>query len=113
MHYGMMQTIPLPIEAYEEIHAQVMAAAGGPVPGLHVHFARSTPNGYQLVEVWESKQLCDRFLEQVVSPIVQRVTAGRPLAGEPVTEEFEVHGLVTQMDPSVPAETTSTPATIT
>jgi hypothetical protein len=111
MQYGMMQTIPLPIEAYEEIHAQVMAAVDGPVPGLYVHFARSTQKGYQLVEVWESKQHCDRFMEQVVNPIVERVTDGRPLAAEPVTEEFEVHGLVTQTDPAVPADTTSTPAT--
>jgi hypothetical protein len=106
MQYGFMQTIPLPDETYEEVHAQVTAAAGERVPGLYVHFARSTPNGYQLVEVWESKQHYDRFFEQVVNPIVERVTAGRPMDGEPVTEEFEVHWLRIQTDHSVPASTT-------
>ena len=70
MQYGFMQTIPLPDETYEEVHAQVTAAAGERVPGLYVHFARSTPNGYQLVEVWESKQHYDRFFEQVVNALV-------------------------------------------
>lgn len=96
MYYGLMQTVPLPIEAYEQVHAEIGAATGGPASGLLVHFARSTGQGYQVVEVWESKEDCDRFVERVVNPIVERFAAGRPLTAAPVIEEFEVHGLLTQ-----------------
>ena len=97
MTYGLMVTLPLPIEVYQAVHAEVQAAQGDrPVPGLLVHFARETAGGYQLVEVWESKQDSDRFSEQVVNPIVERLSAGRPpLAEPPVEEEFEVLGLIT------------------
>jgi hypothetical protein len=94
MEYGLMQTVPLPIEAYEEVHALIGAAVAGPVPGLLVHFARSTGQGYQVVEVWESKQHSDRFFEQVISPILERLAADQPLP-QPMVEEFEVHGLMT------------------
>jgi len=97
MTYGLMVTLPLPIEVYHRVHAEVMSAQGDrPVPGLLVHFARETAGGYQLVEVWEAKQDSDRFSEEVVNPIVERLSAGQPpLAEPPVTEEFEVVGLVT------------------
>ena len=97
MTYGVMVTVPLPIEQYHAVHAEVESAQGDrPVPGLLVHFARETAGGYQLVEVWGSKQDCERFSEQVVNPIVERLSAGRPpLTEEPVEEEFEVVGLIT------------------
>jgi len=107
MEYGLMQTVPLPIEAYEAVHAQIGAASGGSVPGLLVHFARSTGGGYQVVEVWESKEHCDRFFERVVNPIIERFSAGQPLRAEPVIEEFEVHGLVTQAVPPAPQKAPS------
>src|SRR5215210_7515258 len=79
MTFGLMVTMPLPIETYEEIHAEVGATqAGRPVPGLLAHFARSTSDGYQLIEVWESKEQCDRLLEQVTNPIAERFAAGPP-----------------------------------
>jgi len=116
MTYGLMQTVPLPIEAYEQIHAQIGAAqVQRPAHGLLVHFARTTEQGYQVVEVWESKEDCDRFFAEVVNPIVERFAAGGPLPSEPVIEEFEVYGLLTpvaeparQDAPSVPSQ--STPA---
>jgi len=97
MTYGVMVTLPLPIEVYEAVHAEVMSVQGDrPVPGLLVHFARATAEGYQLVEVWESKQDSDRFSEQVVNPVVERHAAGGPpLSAPPVVEEFEVLGLLT------------------
>ena len=118
MTYGLMQTVPLPIEAYEQIHAQIGAAqVQRPAHGLLVHFARTTEQGYQVVEVWESKEDCDRFFAEVVNPIVERFAAGRPLPSAPAIEEFEVHGLVTpvaapdrQDAPSVPSQSTPTQA---
>ena len=104
MTYGVMQSVPLPIEAYDQLHAQVLAAqAGRPARGLLVHFARPTEQGFQVVEVWESKSDSDEFVEQVVNPVMERFAAGSPPPPEPVVEEFEVHGLLTQL---VPAERT-------
>ena len=118
MTYGLMQTVPLPIEAYEQVHAQIAAAqVQRPAHGLLLHFARTTEQGYQVVEVWESKEDCDRFFAEVVNPIVERFAAGRPLPSEPVIEEFEVYGLLTpvaeparQDAQSVPAQSTATQA---
>ena len=118
MTYGLMQTVPLPIEAYEQIHAQIGAAqVQRPAHGLLVHFARTTEQGYQVVEVWESKEDCDRFFAEVVNPVVERFAAGWPLPSEPVIEEFEVYGLLTpvaeparQDAQSVPAQSTATQA---
>jgi hypothetical protein len=103
MTYGVMVTLALPIEAYDALHAQVQATQGGrSAPGLLVHFARPTPDGCQVVEVWRSRKDSDQFNEQVVNPIVERFAAGQPAPpAEPVVEEFEVHGLTTSvLDPA-------------
>jgi hypothetical protein len=106
MEYGLIQTVAQPIEAYEQLHAQIGAASGGSVPGLLVHFARSTDQGYQVVEVWESKEHSDRFFEQVINPLLERFPADQPLP-RPVVEEFEVHGLMTPAVPAAPQEAPS------
>ena len=110
MTYGMMVTVPLPIEVYEAVHAEVQAVQGDrAVPGLVVHFARPTAEGYQLVEVWESKADSDRFYEQVVNPIVDRIAAGSASPpSPPVVEEFEARGLITQPAGQRAAQPTST-----
>jgi len=99
MEYGLIQTVAQPIEAYEELHAQILAGSGGSSPGLLVHFARSTDQGFQVVEVWESKEHSDRFFERVIKPILERFPSDRPLP-QPVVEEFEVHGLQTSVGPA-------------
>jgi hypothetical protein len=97
MTYGLMVKVPLPIETYEAIHAEVSATQGDrPAPGLLAHFARATSEGYQVVEVWETKEQYDRFFEQVLKPVVERFGAGGP--SQPVAvEEFDVRGLITQV----------------
>jgi hypothetical protein len=93
MTYGVVVTVPAPMEVYEATHAEVLRAQGDePVDDLLVHYARPTPEGFQVVEIWTSKQASDRFNEAVVRPVVARMGAGAPQA---VAEEFEVHGLIT------------------
>ena len=105
MTYGTMVTVAAPIEAYEALHAEILRAQGDvPAQGLLVHFARTTAGGFQVVEVWETKEDSDRFDAEVVQPVVQRVMAGaQEPASPPQVEEFEVLGLMT-----TPARTATT-----
>lgn len=45
-----------------------------------------------MIEVWESKEQCDRYGTEVLGPIIVRL-AGADAAG-PAPEEFDVHTLV-------------------
>jgi hypothetical protein len=97
MTYGVMVSVPAPVEVYQATHAEILRAVGdAPSEGLIIHFARQTSQGFQVVEVWQSKEQCDRFNRQVVMPIVERLSAGRPTPpAPPVVEEFDVLGLLT------------------
>jgi hypothetical protein len=49
-------TVPAPVEMYDTIHRGV----GATVDGLLVHIGRATTDGFQTMEVWESKEHYDR-----------------------------------------------------
>ena len=82
-------TVRAPIERYDLVHAEV---GKQPANGLIAHIGRAVDGGFQIIEVWESKELCDRFNADVVGPVVGKLTAGQPVS-EPVVEEFDVRGL--------------------
>ncbi len=92
MTYGVIVTVPAPVEMYDGLHAELMRT---PVEGLLVHLARPTTAGFEVIEVWESQEQCDRYTREVVWPLAARLADGGPPAPEPTTEEFEVRGLVT------------------
>jgi hypothetical protein len=54
--YGVITTVPAPVEMYDKIHRRV----GPSVEGLLVHVGRATTDGFQTVEVWQSKEHYDR-----------------------------------------------------
>jgi hypothetical protein len=43
-----------------------------PVEGLLVHAAGQSPNGFRVVDVWQSREACDRFGE-VLAPVLQEL----------------------------------------
>jgi hypothetical protein len=43
-----------------------------PVEGLLVHAAGQGPNGFRVVDVWESEQACNQFGE-ILAPVLQEV----------------------------------------
>jgi hypothetical protein len=51
--YGVITTVPAPVEMYDEIHRRI----GASVDGLLVHIGRATTDGFQTLEVWESKSI--------------------------------------------------------
>jgi hypothetical protein len=76
---GVFQSPTLTQEQYEET---IRRLTGGkdrmespsdwPVPGLLVHIAGQGPNGFRVVDVWESQEAFDRFGETLM-PILQEV----------------------------------------
>ena len=55
-----------------------------PVDGLLVHAAGQGPQGFRVVDVWESEEACNRFGE-TLGPILQEIGVTNP------PEEYSVH----------------------
>ena len=93
MAHGLVMEVPAPIEFYDALHAEVARRSTGKADGLLLHIGRTTTGGFQVMEVWESKEKCERFFAEVVGPAVASVS-GDQAPGQPVMEEFEPRGLI-------------------
>jgi hypothetical protein len=93
--YGVLSRVPAPVEMYDALHAEVLRRGDGKGDGLLFHVARATDDGFEVVEVWESREQFERFNRDVVLPVVTDLAPGAP---PPTTGqgyvEFEVRGLV-------------------
>ena len=89
MTYGVIARVKAPIQVYDASHAEVMKSSRDPKgAGLISHVARATTDGFEITEIWETKEQADRFNREVVWPAMQRV--GAPENGpEPEVIEFE------------------------
>jgi hypothetical protein len=94
MTYAFVTDVPAPVQLYDALHAEVMRRAPGGAAGLLLHLGRATADGFQVVEVWESKEHCDRFNAEVVGPAMAELSGGRTPQAPPALEEFEPRGLV-------------------
>jgi hypothetical protein len=94
MTYGVVVTVPAPVDTYDALHQELLRQTGGIVEGLLVHIARVTQEGYQVIEVWESKDLYDRCTREVLWPLAGKIFGNQPPGAEPASDEFEVRGLV-------------------
>ncbi|MGY1631227.1 hypothetical protein ACI784_05905 [Geodermatophilus sp. SYSU D01186] len=94
MTWAVTMDVPAPVEVYDAVHAEVLRRAGDTTEGLLVHLARATPTGFQVIEVWESREAAERFDRELVQPIVAELSPDGPPPGDPVVTEFEVRGLV-------------------
>ena len=94
--YGVMTTVPAPVEMYDGMHAEMIKRAGTSVDGLLVHVGRATTDGFQIVEVWESKEHYDRANTDIVFPLMWELAGDQPPwpSIEQATEAIDVHGLV-------------------
>ena len=92
MAYGDVMDIAAPIEFYDALHAEIGRRGGG--DGLLVHIGRPTPDGFQVLEIWESKEQWDRFNSEVVGPALAELSGGQPPPSEPMVVEFEPRGLI-------------------
>jgi hypothetical protein len=93
--YGVITTIPAPVEMYDGIHAEWVKRVGTSVDGLLVHIGRPAADGFQTLEVWESKEHYDRANTDIVFPLMRDLAGDKPPPSrELATETFDVHGLV-------------------
>lgn len=93
--YGVIITVPAPVEMYDGMHAAMKEQSGHSVDGCLVHVGRATADGFEVMEVWESKEDYDRANAEIVFPLMQKLAGDQPAPPlEQATEVFEVHGLV-------------------
>ena len=94
--YGYTLHFPAPIEAYLALHKavlEVLSEEGGG-DGLLLHFAYPTDQGFDLTEVWESKEHLDAFNRDVFPRAMSR--AGLPAGGpQLVPDEFTPAAVMT------------------
>ncbi|MCW2521785.1 MAG: hypothetical protein JWO63_120 [Frankiales bacterium] len=94
MTYGVIVRVPAPIQAYEASHAEVMKATGGESGvGLIFHVARATEQGFEMIEVWDSKEQCEKFNQEVVGPAVARTGVDQS-GPQPEVIEFDPVGVM-------------------
>jgi quinol monooxygenase YgiN len=94
--YGYTTHVPAPIEAYKAVHQAVLevVAEDGGTEGLVLHLAYATDQGFDLTEVWESKEQFDAFNRDVFPKAMAR--AGVPMEGPaPEIIEFDPVGVMT------------------
>jgi hypothetical protein len=94
MSHGVVMDVAAPIEFYNTVHAEIGRRSTGGVDGLLLHVGRATGGGFQVWEIWESKEKCDRFFTEVVWPVFASVSGRQAPRREPVIEEFEPCGLI-------------------
>jgi hypothetical protein len=70
--------------AYTAVHEQV----GGSAPGLIVHTASQVDGKVRIVEVWESRQHFDEFVQSKLVPVLG--TLGVEMDPPELTETFSI-----------------------
>ena len=95
MSWGVITDVAAPAEVYDAMHARLLDLTGGRADGLLVHLARATDTGFQIVDVWESKDYYERYQAEVLGPMLAEMSGpDRPPGDAPVATEFDVRGLV-------------------
>ena len=93
--YGVITTVPAPVEVYEGMHAEMVKRVGLALDGLLVHVGRATSDGFQTLDVWESKEHFDRANADIVVPLIRELAGDQPLPSiEQAAEVFDLRGLV-------------------
>jgi hypothetical protein len=92
--YAVVTEVPAPVELYDAAHAAVGRHSGAKIDGLLVHIGRPTGSGFQVIEVWESREHFDRYNREVVGPVMTDLAQGQPAPAVPAQVEFDVRGLV-------------------
>ena len=92
--FGVIVRVAGPIEVYDASHAEITKRLDGAVAdGLVLHVARALDDGFEVIEVWESKEQYETFNREVVGPAMAAIGAPTD-APPPETVEFEPHNLM-------------------
>lgn len=98
MTYNVRFRVAMPITAYDAMHGVVTKIAGAHT-GLLAHLAWETAEGFEILEVWESRGDYGRFVAAVWPQVVEQLRMGDVPA--PAAEELTLRGLVLSGDRAV------------
>ena len=80
------------LEQYDEIVKRMGFRPRGPgAPGGLFHWVTKTEDGIRVTDVWESRDIFDKFAQEKIGPISQEVGVTAP----PEIQFFEVHNYLT------------------
>jgi hypothetical protein len=99
--YAFTQDLPISTDVY----ARIMEGVGTePAAGCLLHAVVRLEGGLRYIDIWESREACDLFLEERVHPVLQAAfgAAGATMPPEPARDEIEIVDL--KMFPRTPAE---------
>lgn len=90
MAYGEIIRVRAPLDVYRALHRQVTDDLGTSIPeGALLHIARPTEDGFEIIEVWESKEQADTFTRDVFGPAAAKVGGAGANGPAPEVIEFE------------------------
>ena len=87
-----LMTMDLPVQRADlEAVSSAMGVHDNPPAGLIVHVMTDTATGVHVVDVWDSKEAFDRFNDDQLMPVMQKVMAERNISmdGPPPEPTFD------------------------
>jgi heme-degrading monooxygenase HmoA len=91
--YSISYQVPAPIEAYDALHAAVTGVTASDGEGLLVHIARPTEQGFEIIEVWESREHFGAFMENTFPKAAAKLGGLGAMPAPPMVE-FELRGFL-------------------
>jgi hypothetical protein len=90
--YAFSMDVGMPVEMYQRVSAELSKELGGSLPeGCLMHLATRTGSGFRVTEVWQSHEQSDRFGDQVMRPLIERIAGPEATAGgPPPSQELDV-----------------------
>ena len=92
--YAVATEVSAAPELYDAVHAELLRRGGGSIDGLLVHIGRVTSGGFEVIEVWESQELFERYTLDVVDPVVAEISHGQAPPASQSAKEFDLRGLI-------------------
>jgi hypothetical protein len=97
MAEAMLQDFPEQFgqEGYDAVNEK-LGVEDNPPDGLISHAAGQGPNGFRIVDIWESQDHFNRFFEERLGPAITEVTGMEPGGdGGPETTWWPLHNVFT------------------
>ena len=89
MSYAFVQDVPATWDTYRDI-AKTLSADRP--EGLVVHAAGPTDEGFRMIGIWDSREMCDRFRDEHLIKILTYLSAGTRI--RPTYRELEIAHLI-------------------
>ena len=99
--YAFTQDLPITTAVY----ARIMEGVGTEPPaGCIVHAVVRIDGGLRYIDVWESREACDRFLDERVHPVLQAAFSAAGATPPPEPERAECELIDLNVFPRTPIE---------